>query len=131
LNGVRAACGLFLGTGVLAADRRTGDVFEELPFHYLEIAHLLFTHAKDSFGADLQQARLRARGNGDKDCGEAAWCCPGCRAPVGAGARRKAVQACVAAALDPTAWPPLLRACRPGARSARQRAPVRPVPARG
>ena len=32
-------------------------VFEPLPYHYLEVAHLLFTYAKDSFGADLVQAR--------------------------------------------------------------------------
>lgn len=44
--------------GVLEKERDTAMVFEPLPYHYLEVAHLLFTYAKDSFGADLVQARF-------------------------------------------------------------------------
>ena len=40
---------------VLEAERNRPETFQELPLHYMEIAHLLFTYAKDSFGVDLVQ----------------------------------------------------------------------------
>ena len=44
--------------GVLEDERNRPETFQELPLHYMEIAHLLFTYAKDSFGADLVQVTL-------------------------------------------------------------------------
>lgn len=43
---------------VLEDERNRPEAFQELPLHYMEIAHLLFTYAKDSFGADLVQVTL-------------------------------------------------------------------------
>ena len=43
---------------VLEEERSRPETFQELPLHYMEIAHLLFTYAKDSFGADLVQVTL-------------------------------------------------------------------------
>ncbi|KAK9808298.1 hypothetical protein WJX73_009235 [Symbiochloris irregularis] len=34
-------------------ERDRSDAFQPLPFHYLEIAHMLFTHAKDTFGGNF------------------------------------------------------------------------------
>ena len=34
-------------------ERDRSDAFQPLPFHYIEIAHLLFTHAKDAFAGDF------------------------------------------------------------------------------
>ena len=38
-------------------ERDRSDAFQPLPFHYVEIAHLLFTHAKDTFGGDFYRVR--------------------------------------------------------------------------
>ncbi|KAK9822624.1 hypothetical protein WJX81_000075 [Elliptochloris bilobata] len=42
---------------VLEGERNRPEKFQALPFHYQEVAHLLFTHAKDSFGGDLVQVQ--------------------------------------------------------------------------
>ena len=34
-------------------ERDRSDAFQPLPFHYIEIAHMLCTHAKDTFGGDF------------------------------------------------------------------------------
>ena len=38
--------------GVLELERSTADVFQPLPFHFIEITHLLFVNARDTFGDD-------------------------------------------------------------------------------
>lgn len=38
-------------------ERDRSDAFQPLPFHYIELAHMLFTHAKDTFGGDFYRVR--------------------------------------------------------------------------
>ena len=37
----------------LEEEKNTAAVFQRLPFHYLEIAKLLFTNAKESIGTEF------------------------------------------------------------------------------
>ena len=37
------------GAELYEQERDTAAVFQELPFHYVEIAHILLRHAKDCF----------------------------------------------------------------------------------
>ena len=48
-----------LHADVLEEERNRPEAFQALPLHYMEVAHLLFTYAKDSFGADLVQVTLK------------------------------------------------------------------------
>ena len=38
---------------LLDEEKSTAAVFQPVPFHYLEIAKVLFAEAKDCFGADM------------------------------------------------------------------------------
>ena len=49
---------------MLDDERSRAEVFQELPFHYLEIAHILLTQTKDTFGDSLHQARPSTRATG-------------------------------------------------------------------
>ncbi len=45
---------------VFEAERRTSSVFQEMPWHYLEVAHLLLTSAKECFSSkEHMEVRLR------------------------------------------------------------------------
>ena len=46
--------------GVLDDERSRAEVFQELPFHYVEIAHILLTQSKDTFGDSLHQVKRAA-----------------------------------------------------------------------
>lgn len=40
-----------LSAAVCEAEKGTSSVFQELPWHYLEVAHVLLTSAKDCFSS--------------------------------------------------------------------------------
>lgn len=40
---------------MLEDERSRAEVFQPLPFHYVEVAHVLFTQAKSCFGDQLYQ----------------------------------------------------------------------------
>eukprot|EP00884_Botryococcus_braunii_P004130 jgi/Botrbrau1/13718/Bobra.250_2s0013.1 len=42
---------------VLDQERSSSAAFCELPFHYIEIANLLFQHCRDAFGPDFEEVR--------------------------------------------------------------------------
>ena len=44
---------IFGCAGILDEEKSTAAVFQPVPFHYLEIAKVLFAEAKDCFGADM------------------------------------------------------------------------------
>jgi len=43
---------------LLDEEKSTAAVFQPVPFHYLEIAKVLFAEAKDCFGADMLKVRV-------------------------------------------------------------------------
>lgn len=58
---------------VLALERQDASAFQPLPFHYIEIAHLLFTAGTDAaLPAEVQRQKLLVPGS----VAALAWCCP-------------------------------------------------------
>jgi hypothetical protein len=43
---------------VLDEERSSSAAFYPLPFHYIEIAHLLFQYCRDGFGPDFEEVSL-------------------------------------------------------------------------
>ena len=56
LTSILQAC-----AGILDEEKSTAAVFQPVPFHYLEIAKVLFAEAKDCFGADMLKVRVIPR----------------------------------------------------------------------